>query len=61
MYIHALLDGFHFCYFYRHITKSLKTISDKLSETSLNQKKKIVLEANSKKSIFDQSLQRNGG
>jgi hypothetical protein len=39
-----------FAYFFRiYITKSLKTISDKLSETSLNQKnEKIVLEASMK-------------
>jgi nitrogen fixation/metabolism regulation signal transduction histidine kinase len=45
-----LVIAFALAYFLSsYITKSLKTISDKLSETSLNQKnEKIVLEANSK-------------
>jgi nitrogen fixation/metabolism regulation signal transduction histidine kinase len=45
-----LLVAFAVAYFLSsYITKSLKTISDKLSETSLNQKnEKIVLEASSK-------------
>ena len=50
VYTFMLLVAFAFAYFLSsYITKSLKTISDKLSETSLNQKnEKIVLEANSK-------------
>ena len=50
VYGFMLLVAFAFAYFLSsYITKSLKTISDKLSETSLNQKnEKIVLEANSK-------------
>jgi HAMP domain-containing protein len=45
-----LLVAFALAYFLSsYITKSLKTISDKLNETSLNQKnEKINLEANSK-------------
>jgi nitrogen fixation/metabolism regulation signal transduction histidine kinase len=45
-----LVIAFALAYFLStYITQSLKTISDRLSETSLNQKnKKIVLEANSK-------------
>jgi nitrogen fixation/metabolism regulation signal transduction histidine kinase len=50
VYSFMLLVAFAVAYFLSsYITKSLKTISDKLSETSLNQKnEKIVLEANSK-------------
>jgi len=50
VYTFMLLVAFAVAYFLSsYITKSLKTISDKLSETSLNQKnEKIVLEANSK-------------
>jgi signal transduction histidine kinase len=50
VYSLMLLVAFAVAYFLSsYITKSLKTISDKLSETSLNQKnEKIVLEANSK-------------
>lgn len=50
VYAFMLLIAFALAYFLSsYITKSLKTISDKLSETSLNQKnEKIVLEANSK-------------
>lgn len=50
VYSFMLLVAFGVAYFLSsYITKSLKTISDKLSETSLTQKnEKIVLEANSK-------------
>ncbi len=50
VYSFMLLVAFAVAYILSsYITKSLKTISDKLSETSLNQKnEKIVLEANSK-------------
>ncbi|WP_413999784.1 sensor histidine kinase [Flavobacterium sp. W1B] len=50
VYSFMLIVAFALAYFLSsYITKSLKTISDKLSETSLNQKnEKIVLEANSK-------------
>ena len=50
IYTFMLLIAFGLAYFLStYITKSLKTISDKLSETSLTQKnEKIVLEANSK-------------
>lgn len=50
VYTFMLLVAFGVAYFLSsYITKSLKTISDKLGETSLNQKnEKIVLEANSK-------------
>ena len=50
VYSFMLLVAFAVAYFLSsYITKSLKTISDKLSETSLTQKnEKIVLEANSK-------------
>lgn len=50
VYSFMLIVAFGVAYFLStYITKSLKTISDKLSETSLNQKnEKIVLEANSK-------------
>ena len=50
VYSFMLLVAFAVAYFLSsYITKSLKTISDKLSETSLNQKnEKIVIEANSK-------------
>ena len=50
VYSFMLLVAFAVAYFLSsYITKSLKTISDKLSETSLNQKnEKIVLEASSK-------------
>jgi len=50
VYTFMLLVAFGFAYFLSsYITKSLKTISDKLNETSLNQKnEKIVLEASSK-------------
>jgi signal transduction histidine kinase len=50
VYSFMMLVAFALAYFLStYITKSLKTISDKLSETTLNQKnEKIVLEANSK-------------
>jgi two-component system nitrogen regulation sensor histidine kinase NtrY len=50
VYAFMLLIAFALAYFLSsYITQSLKTISDKLRETSLNQKnEKIVLEANSK-------------
>ncbi|TRX35990.1 GHKL domain-containing protein [Flavobacterium restrictum] len=50
VYSFMLIVAFALAYFLStYITKSLKTISDKISETSLNQKnEKIVLEANSK-------------
>jgi len=50
VYTFMLLVAFGVAYFLSsYITKSLKTISDKLSETSLNQKnEKIMLEASSK-------------
>ena len=50
VYTFMLLIAFALAYFLStYITQSLKTISDKLRETSLNQKnEKIVLEANSK-------------
>ena len=50
VYSFMLLVAFAVAYFLSsYITQSLKTISDKLSETSLNQKnEKIVIEANSK-------------
>jgi two-component system nitrogen regulation sensor histidine kinase NtrY len=50
VYSFMLIVAFAVAYFLSsYITKSLKTISDKLNETSLNQKnEKIVLEANSK-------------
>lgn len=50
VYSFMLIVAFAIAYFLStYITKSLKTISDKLSETSLNQKnEKIVLEASSK-------------
>lgn len=50
VYSFMLIVAFALAYFLSsYITKSLKTISDKLSETSLNQKnEKIVLEASSK-------------
>lgn len=50
VYSFMLIVAFALAYFLSsYITKSLKTISDKLGETSLNQKnKKIELEANSK-------------
>ena len=50
VYSLMLVVAFALAYFLStYITKSLKTISDKISETSLNQKnEKIVLEANSK-------------
>ncbi len=50
VYTFMLLVAFAVAYFLSsYITKSLKTISDKLNETSLTQKnEKIVLEANSK-------------
>ena len=50
VYSFMLVIAFALAYFLStYITQSLKTISDKLSETSLNQKnEKIVLEANSK-------------
>ncbi len=50
VYSFMLIIAFALAYFLStYITKSLKTISDKLSETSLEQKnEKIVLEANSK-------------
>lgn len=50
VYSFMLVIAFALAYFLAtYITKSLKTISDKLSETTLNQKnEKIVLEANSK-------------
>ena len=50
VYSFMLIVAFALAYFLStYITKSLKTISDKLSETSLNQKnEKIMLEASSK-------------
>ncbi len=50
VYSFMLLVAFALAYFLSsYITKSLKTISDKLNETSLNQiNEKIILEANSK-------------
>jgi two-component system nitrogen regulation sensor histidine kinase NtrY len=50
VYSFMLLVAFALAYFLStYITKSLKTISDKINETSLNQKnEKIVIEANSK-------------
>ena len=50
VYSFMLIVAFALAYFLSsYITKSLKTISDRLYETSLNQKnKKIVLEASSK-------------
>ena len=50
VYLFMLLIAFAIAYFLSsYITKSLKTISDKINETSLNQKnEKIVIEANSK-------------
>jgi signal transduction histidine kinase len=50
VYSFMLIIAFALAYFLStYITKSLKTISDKISETSLNQKnEKIVIEANSK-------------
>jgi two-component system, NtrC family, nitrogen regulation sensor histidine kinase NtrY len=50
VYSFMMLVAFALAYFLAtYITKSLKTISDKMSETNLNQKnKKIVLDANSK-------------
>ena len=50
VYAFMLVIAFALAYFLStYITQSLKTISDRLSETSLSQKnKKIVLEANSK-------------
>jgi two-component system nitrogen regulation sensor histidine kinase NtrY len=50
VYAFMLVIAFALAYFLStYITQSLKTISDKLSETSLEQKnEKIVLEANSK-------------
>lgn len=50
VYSFMLLIAFGLAYFLStYITKSLKTISDKINETSLNQKnEKIVIEANSK-------------
>lgn len=50
VYAFMLVIAFALAYFLAsYITQSLKTISDRLSETSLNQKnQKIVLEANSK-------------
>lgn len=50
VYSFMLLIAFALAYFLStYITKSLKTISDKINETSLNQKnEKIVIEANSK-------------
>jgi two-component system, NtrC family, nitrogen regulation sensor histidine kinase NtrY len=50
VYSFMLIVAFGLAYFLStYITKSLKTISDKLSETSLNQKnEKIMLEASSK-------------
>jgi two-component system nitrogen regulation sensor histidine kinase NtrY len=50
VYVFMLLIAFAIAYFLSsYITKSLKTISDKINETSLNQKnEKIVIEANSR-------------
>ncbi|MCZ8196328.1 MAG: ATP-binding protein [Flavobacterium sp.] len=50
VYAFMLLIAFGLAYFLAsYITKSLKTISDKINETSLNQKnEKIVIEANSR-------------
>ena len=50
VYLFMLIIAFAIAYFLSsYITKSLKTISDKINETSLNQKnEKIVIEANSK-------------
>ena len=50
VYFFMLLIAFALAYFLAsYITKSLKTISDKINETSLNQKnEKIVIEANSR-------------
>jgi two-component system, NtrC family, nitrogen regulation sensor histidine kinase NtrY len=50
VYAFMLLIAFALAYFLAsYITKSLKTISDKINETSLNQKnEKIVIEANSR-------------
>jgi hypothetical protein len=49
VYSFMLLVALHLHTLSSYITKSLKTISDKLNETSLNQKnEKINLEANSK-------------
>ena len=50
VYSFMLIIAFALAYFLStYITKSLKTISDKINETSLNQKnEKIVIEANSK-------------
>nr|WP_162128618.1 ATP-binding protein [Flavobacterium phycosphaerae] len=50
VYSFMLIVAFALAYFLStYITKSLKTISDKINETSLNQKnEKIVIEANSK-------------
>ncbi|MBC7525412.1 MAG: HAMP domain-containing histidine kinase [Flavobacterium sp.] len=50
VYFFMLLIAFGLAYFLSsYITQSLKTISDKINETSLNQKnEKIVIEANSK-------------
>jgi hypothetical protein len=45
--------GIWTCLLSTYITKSLKTISDRINETSLSQKnKKIVLEASSKKLTY---------
>ncbi|MDN3675453.1 ATP-binding protein [Flavobacterium branchiarum] len=54
VYSFMLIVAFALAYFLStYITKSLKTISDKLSETNLNQKnEKIVLEASSKEINF---------
>lgn len=54
VYSFMMLVAFALAYFLStYITKSLKTISDKLSETNLNQKNEtIVLEANSKEINF---------
>ena len=50
VYLFMLIIAFAIAYFLSsYISKSLKTISDKINETSLNQKnEKIVIEANSK-------------
>ena len=50
VYLFMILISFGLAYFLSsYITKSLKTISDKINETSLNQKnEKIVIEANSR-------------
>jgi nitrogen fixation/metabolism regulation signal transduction histidine kinase len=50
VYFFMLIIAFAIAYFLSsYITKSLKTISDKINETSLNQKnEKIVIEANSR-------------